>query len=63
MAGSVLPGTNISMYTYELPFGYISMSSSTRMSDYGYTCCSFLYIPSTRMVNVDSFPPPYNLLW
>ena len=55
MAGSILPGTNISMYTYELLFGYVSMSSSTSMSDYGYTCCSFLYIPSTRMGSVDSF--------
>ena len=55
MPGSVLPGTNISMCTYELLFGYVSMSSSTSMKVYGDTCCSFLYTPSTCMDSVDSF--------
>ena len=36
-------------------FGYVSMSLSIHTSDYGYTCCPFLYILITHMGSVASF--------
>ena len=63
MAGLVLPCTSISMWTYYPLLGYVSMSSSTSMIDYGNTCCPFLYISSTRIGSIDFISPPSDLLW
>ena len=56
MTVSVLTDTNISVYSYALFFGYVSMSSGTSMSDTLTFVHYFINIPSTRTDNVDFFP-------
>ena len=56
MTVSVLTDTNISVYSYELFFGYVSMSSGTSMSVTLTIVHYFINIPSTRTDSVELFP-------